>query len=182
MIKASKFVKNTLIKNLKYFVLAFLALTPSCSIFHQSPYYCKLSNQIIKEYTSVLKREYGLCCIGGGGAMMDNIKEITLTYICYAPMNIDEARNLYVAVIEGYLERVNQCEAIRPYLNQYPFEWHNFDLHLMFFNKQNNFAQEGVATIFQGKEGQIVYCGYNGEELYTLLRESPQEAAALVNR
>jgi len=126
-----------------------------------------------------LKKENGLYLAGGGGALMHNVKEISLMFACYQQMSVAEARNLYVKVIEGYLQRINQNEEIRPYLDQYPFTWGNLDIKFMFQDTNKHFPKEGVAIIIRGKANQIVYCGYDGEDFYDLHRETPEQAIKL---
>ena len=135
----------------------------------------------MNDYATQLRKNEGLFLSGVGGGMINNIDLISMTFVCCRKTSIDEARNLYVQVMQGYLQRINRDEEIRPYLVQYPFTWDNIDLHFLFQETTNQFSSEGVATIFQGKRGEIVYHGYDGKKLYPLYRETREQAIDLAN-
>jgi hypothetical protein len=175
-------VQSILNKKILYLIACCITLSlMSFLSFHSEPKYIKLKNRIVADYAKQLRQENGLYLAGGGGVLMHNVKEISLMFACYKQMSVSEARNLYVKVIEGYLQQINQNEAIRPYLDQYPFMWSNMDVQIMFQDANNHFPGEGVAAIFQGKDGIIMYRGHNASGFYHLHSETPEQAIKLAN-
>lgn len=167
-----------------FFVLCSLLL---CGF--KEPHYCKLSDRIFNLYNKELRQQKGLYLNGSGGAFMDDIKKINSSYKSYEPMTIELARQLYVEVIEGYLNRYNEDEKIRPYLHNYPFTIDNLNVMISFWDKAKKRRDKGlVALIYIGKNQEIVYSTYDYEkkdfvklhrETYSTAREivlgSPQE-------
>ena len=110
---------------------------------------------------------------------MDDIQKVNSHYESFECLTVDEARRLYVDVVEGYLERYNQNEEIRPYLHNYPFTVDNVEVMIGFKPvQQQKMDQLFVALMYVGKNQRLLYRAYNHEtEKFTYLYEEPYETA-----
>jgi len=74
-------VHSILNKKVFFFLLAsFNLFLTSFFPFNSEPKYIGLKNRIVLDYAKQLKRENGLYLAGGGGALMHNVKEISLMF------------------------------------------------------------------------------------------------------
>ncbi len=110
---------------------------------------------------------------------MDDIQKINASYISFDRMTIEEARRLYVEVIEGYLCRYNQNEEIRPFLHDFPFTIGNLHVMIGFENEQRKHMDQGfVALMYVSKKHRLLYRAYDHEqEKFIDLYEEPYETA-----
>ncbi len=116
--------------------------------------------------------------------MMDDVKKVNATYLSFAKLSVNEARNLYVEVVEGYLERFNRDEQIRPYLHNYPFTIENMKLMITFKDEYHRRRDgEDVTLMFMARGNLVYYCSYDYEkEDFVDLHEEPYEEAVRIVR
>ncbi len=106
-----------------------------------------------------MKKKYGLVCIGSGGRMHHQVEEVSLFLDCYHHASIEEARELYMTIVDRLIEIINNHERIRPYLKQYPFPPQGADIYLSFQRKDGSYYLDGsVASVSQGR-GQLLCFG-----------------------
>ena len=110
---------------------------------------------------------------------MGDIQKINASYISLDRMTIEEARRLYIEVVEGYLCRYNQNEEIRPYLHNFPFTIENIHVMIGFENEQRHHMDQGfVALMFIGNNQRLLYRAYDHEKKKFIdLYEEPYETA-----
>lgn len=65
-------------------------------------------------------------------------------------MNLEEARRLYVEVVEDFLNRINNNKEIRSYLHDYPFTIKNLDLMIHFSEDTND--ENSLMVLFNTKK------------------------------
>ncbi|MCH9625437.1 MAG: hypothetical protein S4CHLAM123_06110 [Chlamydiales bacterium] len=165
----------------KVLFLTFLLLSvTSCTIREAN--YCKMSDCIVSNYVKEFARPRELMLSSSGGAMMDDIQEVFLSFLSFRALNIDEARVLYVEMMEEFLYRINHHEEIRPYLHNFPFEEKNFELSIGFEDSDRRITRDGhVAMVFIGNNHTVYYDAYDSDEgFYTLCKESYEEARRIV--
>lgn len=155
-----------------------------CTAFgYREPNYCKIVDRVTKGFLKEHVKPRHIMLSGYGGAMMNDIQEIFLSFLSYEALNVEEARVLYVEMMEEYLRRINCNEKIRPYLHNFPFGIDNIKLTIGFEDRERQIAQDGhVALMFIGKNHELHFRGYDPEteEFYSLHRESYEEALKLV--
>jgi len=147
--------------------------------------YFKLSDQIVNAYDKQFAKPRRLHLSGQGGAMMDDIKKVILNFKSCDALTIDEARVLYVEMMEEFLCRVNQNEKIRPYLHNYPFVVENFKMRIGFRNEERKITDDGhVALMFIGRNNDLLFEAYSNEteQFYSLHREPYQESLRIVQQ
>jgi hypothetical protein len=111
--------------------------------------------------------------------MMGDIQSVTLRFLSYHVLNVDEARILYVEMMEEFLVRINQNDQIRPYLHDYPFGIKNMELTIGFDDTNGDILGDGhVAMVFIGKNEMLRYEAYNSitKEFYTIHKEPYTDA------
>ncbi|MCC5832259.1 MAG: hypothetical protein JJU12_04360, partial [Chlamydiales bacterium] len=82
-------------------LLAAYGLLFLCASFgYREPAYCKIVECITKEYLKECAKPRSLVLTGYGGAMMDDIKEVFLSFLSFDVLNVDQARILYVEMME----------------------------------------------------------------------------------
>jgi len=162
-------------------LLPILFLFTSCAM--RDANYCKMSDRIVSSYIKEFAKPRNLMLSGYGGAMMDDIQEISLRFLSFSALNVDEARVLYVEMMEEFLCRINHHEEIRPYLHNFPFDVNNLDLTIGWINSDRRITKDGhMALMFIGNNHTIYYEAYdpNTEDFYTLCKESYEEARRTV--
>jgi hypothetical protein len=145
----------------------------------REPEYCKVSDRIVAGYIKEFTKPKGLFVCGSGGAMANNIQQISLSFASFAALDVDEARILYVEMVEELLRRINANRAIRPFLHNYPFEEKNIDLMISFKDsKLERVSANHVALMSIGKDHMIFYAAYDHDKkkFYDLYEENYVEA------
>jgi len=130
-------------------------------------------------YVKQCAKPRGLYLTGSGGAMRYDVKKVILNFLSFNALTVDEARVLYVEMMEDFLYRMNQDVKIRPYLHNYPFTFENVKLRIGFEDAQRQILGDGhVALMYIGKNNELSFRGYNPEteEFYSLHREPYSEA------
>src|ERR1700722_6897107 len=85
-------------------LVSIIFYTPN--LFCNEPICCKISNEIVTSISEELEKE-GLYIYGRGGVMRDDIEKVDISYLSLAKMDVDQARKLYLNVLEEYLKKYN---------------------------------------------------------------------------
>ncbi|MCB1110937.1 MAG: hypothetical protein KDK64_08140 [Chlamydiia bacterium] len=151
----------------------------------KTPVYIKVAEKLRRELIIEAKKNHELEYYGGGGRFLTGVKQFTLSFRHVgARLNLHEVRQLFVNCTEELKEKINQCEEVRPYLNQYPVTEENVGIKIAFLDKKNKRAnEESIALVFLVVEdGYIYYEKYNHKagRFETVHRETYEEAKAIV--
>ena len=92
--------------------------------------YERIACRIEKAFARKMKSEKGLECIGTGGGMMSNIQRMAISFQYFHEVDLDQARRLLVCVANEYLNAINSCKEVRPYLHNYPFREENIQIRI----------------------------------------------------
>lgn len=145
--------------------------------------YCKMSDRIVSNYFKEFAKPRNLILTGYGGRMLNDIKEVELRFLSFDALNVEEARVLYVEMMEEFLCRINHHDKIRPYLHNFPFKSGNIKLTIGFEDSKRKITGDGhVALIYIGRNQDLLYRSYNPhtEAFSSLHREPYQEARRIV--
>ena len=119
------------------FLLCFLATACQNTISSLStPEHVRLGNQEIASFAKEVKATTQLQILGTGGGFLDKINIISFTFSSKEAPTVEEARMLFYEIATRFLSRINQNEAIRPYLVKYPFTIENLKLVILFFGNK----------------------------------------------
>ena len=123
-----------------------------------------LINRIVNSHEKSQKKKYGLVLIGSGSSIPDHqVKKVIVHYVIGRPMQLDEARELYVYSIEELLNLINSSKELWPYMDNYPFTIDNIDYILAFRNVSSRFDPPYVALMFLVR-GDICYAFYDTQK------------------
>ncbi len=162
--------------------ILFCLLVPLLMAYRE-PQYCKMVDQITKSYLKEYVKPRRMMQTEYGGEMMDDIQKIFLSFVSFETLNVDQARILYVEMMEEYLKRVNNHEKVRPHLHNFPFEESNIKLMLSFENPDLTIKGDGnVALMSIAKNSTIYFAAFNPttEKFYTIHEETYSEALKLM--
>ena len=165
-----------IIKGVTFFLLL-IALQAGAKV-QESVDYEIYVNQIIKVFTKEMEEEHNLICIGSGGSMPYNVRDIKVVFASYQKPTIEKARKLEVKATERLLQMINSHEKIRPFLSSYPFKANQAKVSISFWKKDNTMYSDGsLMRVTQIKN--IIYYQANNEKspIYTDLHEEPYEEA-----
>lgn len=153
------------------------------SFAHREANYCKMSDRIVNSYYKEFAKPRNLILTGSGGRMMKDIKEVELRFLSFDALNVDEARILYVEMMEEFLYLINCHEKIRPHLHTFPFNVSNIKLTIGFEDPKRKITGDGhVALIFIGRNRTLFYEAYDPiTKFYTLHKEPYEEALKIVD-
>jgi hypothetical protein len=135
-----------------------------------------LANQVMAETAYQLKKEKNLIPFGTGARMMNQIEMLSLTFVYYEDIEIEEARKLLMEAIEVMTNVINSNEKIRPYLDQYPFGPSNLKISI-FLDKPNLEHEFGKLSSCSMTEGKFEYkVRHSRYDFTTVLSETYEEA------
>ena len=129
-----------------------------------------------------MKEQYGLLCIGQGGGMPYDIEEIEVDFVYHHQVTIEEARELEIKSTERFVQIINNHEAIRPYLKNYPWDFHRAQVMISFRDNYGIDYPAGIRLILQARDN-IVYFGPKKSlsDIEPIKREPYAEAKQIVN-
>lgn len=110
------------------------SLLTSCQTASQAAkqVYIDLVDEEVSSFVREVKQTDYLKLFGCGGGCYDGVESISLAFTSPEAPTVEEARNLFYDISYRILNRVNQNEALRPYLVNYPFTIDNLDLYILF--------------------------------------------------
>ncbi len=135
----------------------FLVTGAPTQIEKESSPHIQYAHEIAKSVVEELKTSLQLECEGDGGSLADNVSEISLLMYAKRRATIDEARQLYVRATEKFRTAVNQHQAIRPYLAEYPFPPQRARLAIRFDLGLKDYSGDSVADVSIGNDGILYY-------------------------
>ena len=104
---------------------------------HESLERERLANGILSKVAAKLKHEYRLIPCGSGGRTSNGVQMLGLSFFYRTPMEIEDGRELLIALVEEFVAAVNEDVLIRPYLKDYPFEPKNVAIRIFLQNSDD---------------------------------------------
>jgi hypothetical protein len=159
----------------KLFLLApFLC---ACSMIPKNE---KFRSQLIQDFSKDMQKNKHLTLIAIGGGQ--NGRLFCLSYVTQKKLNLEQARKLLIDVCEGFLERVNNDQQLRPYLVGYPYNSTNIDVMIRFVDHNNDRTQPPYIALASNHQGKVFYnTSTISEELSHLHKETYEEACKIAN-
>ena len=173
----------------------------------KTTHYTAYANEVINTFLHEMKRDFGMDCMGSGGSMPYNIRDIDVMLSIRKIASIEEARHLGVFGVQKLLKIINEHKNIRPFLYQYPFTAKDVCVSISFFNSDYRYSLDGNIASISLLHGKIFYdkveihkvqdpgliCGKTGkhlrppkevedETLVTILKETYEEAEAIIEK
>ncbi len=176
-------MKNAKVNIRKLCLIAASALLLSCctknrtNIYESSPDSI-LVNKIRKEVFAKLSIEEDLRPCGTGAQMMDEIKMLYFGFNYYHEVDINAARKLLINAENVALNKINDCDEIRPYLVNYPFKPINVQIDIFLRKPDGSQPEPQKLQVISIHEGNLDYMNHNLDTkfLTTILKETYEEA------
>lgn len=152
-----------------------------CNLNHQDNYevprYEICVNQVSNQFADEIEKEFGFHCSSSGGSMPHDIERISIGFQVPRKVTLDEARSLHVQLVERLIKRINENEAIRPYLREYPVRSNNAHISLSFIDETYLPHKDGSICRSFNYRGLISYLGQNANDKLFDIAEEPYEEA-----
>lgn len=164
-------------KLIKFFLLI---MASSCTLFTDE---CP-TGIVFNNYEKKVKRSDGLE-VSGIGSMMPtgNLCGVFMSFRCFHPMSLPEARKLFVKLSEGLLAETNSTPQIRPYMEVYPFTAKNIELGLAFVDKKGDHLMDGNLAYILYIKDSIAYTTLADEKSpFKVIYKEPYEQAVKIVR
>lgn len=160
--------------------LAVLALMTSC---RASPVEERYSHQIINSFAKQQKTTKGLIVRSTGGSIPEKIESLYIGFGSNNKLQLNDARRLYVRVVQEFIDKVNNDERLIPYAANWPFNENNADITLSFNEGYYVRVQPPYICLIFMIDGMIYYEQYNvsTDQLMTFHQEPFAEAVRIVN-
>ncbi len=108
-------------------------------------------NEVIREFRKVAVNEYGVCSVGSGAGMPNDVESISVSLSVYKRGVIEEGRELIVKLTEKFVDIINNHENLRPYLREYPFTHLRAQVSLGYCDSNGMEYQDGsIAHVVSG--------------------------------
>ena len=141
-----------------------------------------LANEITISTAQKLIKTQNLHFVGTGGAMMDNIEMLAVSFEYDQEVTQEQARQLLIVAAEEYLRAINQNEEIRPYLDQYPFTAKNVKICIYFHKPDRSQVNEGKIWAIDAMNAEVIYRIVNseGKLIGETITETYEEALKII--
>ncbi len=125
-----------------------------------------LTNRIMMKVARKITAEKKLYLVGTGAQMMNEIQMLALSFDGFRDISLDEARELIVFSTETFVNEVNSCKKIKPYLANDPFTEKNVEIRIWFNKLDYSMVDSNYISFIFNNRGKIEY--YPGEPAYNL--------------
>ncbi|PJD93785.1 MAG: hypothetical protein CK425_12410 [Parachlamydia sp.] len=143
-------------------------------------------NDLLYRIAHSFEKKYKVNTIATNVAMPRGIvKLLGLDFQVRGPLSKEEIRKILIALSQDFLVSVNSDEAIKPYLENYPFEIKNIEITLFFMDSRNirlNDPYLGIAGISRGKLDYQILITTDIPSIKSEFDESYEEALQALNR
>jgi hypothetical protein len=148
-------MKEVIIFFLSLGVVVFMGCNMSQHESENIPMSEQAVNSLMGKIARSFKQKYNMRACGLAVAMPRGVvKELGLDFRIYGPLSRDEIRKVLVRSVQEFLLLVNSDEAVKPYLENYPFTFKNVDISLFLNGFNGNGLDDphiGIAGISKGK-------------------------------
>lgn len=117
---------------MKIYIYIFTSLI-LCSSCAKQPDSGDAGAKFIKTFATVAKEDYRLSLLGQGGAFRGSISKFSFRFISNELLDQDQARRMYLQIMDRIVDMINADENLRPYLSHYPFSHNDIDLKISFY-------------------------------------------------
>lgn len=157
-------------------IIIYFALLFSFSSFAERLDYSARAEKIRSQIIKKLKDELKISCYGGGGGYQGNVNYLSSSIEVYQIATIEQARNIFLYIMNNFIDALNADHIIRPYLNHFPANQSNIELTLRFIKSANENSEEQFIHTVHLIKNKLVYF-INGSVVY----EEPYEEALKKN-
>jgi hypothetical protein len=137
----------------------------------------RTADSLMNSYSRELQKK-NVYLAGSGGAMYDKITSLMLQYDKIARLDIEETRKLYIESVAGFINKVDNCAEIQPFLKDHPFTYKNVGFGIGFFDKNHKFVPPPYISYVSLIKGDVLYRVYHEETgRFEVVHQEPYEEA-----
>lgn len=126
------------------------------------PKHVQCSDKVTKEFVSRIVRDVGFSALGSGGFYSKNtVDQLYIDFQVVKAPNKEEAKDLLITTVAGFLNHVNQSADLKEHLLTYPMTPKEVSLSIAFVD-ENKKPQKGISQVYLF-DGKIYYSTYNEE-------------------
>lgn len=143
-----------------------------------------LFDKVVSQVEICQKKKNNLDLIGSGGSIPENIEGFNLHFNVCKNVDVSQAREIAISVVEDLLSRVNSNREILQYLQPCPFTENQTDLIIAFYQPNGQRAlPPNVASVYV-INGKMLYTQYEEDNIKKIppSGETYAEAVALIKR
>ncbi|MCI5051578.1 MAG: hypothetical protein MRY21_00395 [Simkaniaceae bacterium] len=123
------------------------------------------ANRLAAQSYKYAKNKYGLRVYGIGGAQLRNIESIAIVYETLKPLKIEEMLEMFTDLTKDLVKRMNSDEKIRPFLANYPADFKNADIGIIYNGAEcHRYAENQYIDHIRVVKNNIVAWGRNSLE------------------
>lgn len=148
---------------IRKFILIASILTYSCACQRFSDNEISTNRKIFSFAREVKYTDHLEICLFGGSELNGQTNSISLAFFSHDPVTIDQARELYINILNRFIDSINSDPRIRQFLAVYPFTKDQIDLMILFDPPIDNcdipyISGMGMGPI-DGTERNFIYIG-----------------------
>lgn len=128
--------------------------------------YDKIADRIMKTTSDYLSKKHQIQLIGVKSSMKDSVKLMGLHFQVNRKLNKDEARSMIVECTQSFLANINQNEAIKKYLQIYPFDSKHIEIVIFIDRPDRGTFYYPDLAIVSVVDGKIEYTTNDSEIKY----------------
>jgi hypothetical protein len=144
-------------RNGLFVFFSFLALFFFGSCEDEAMPHSKEARRVMSVFIAKVQKKHGLFLTSSGGALMEDVKAVFLSFGLEKRVSVEEARELYVKIAQELLAEINTDEGIRPYLRKYPFDMNDIKLGLSFYDGYLKEPPENYVVYVFNNKNKINY-------------------------
>ncbi len=164
---------------MKYILIICLAILNSCTDPHyKTKPHIEAAHKVSYPYIYKAKKDHDLQILGTGGAMMNDVDYISISFIARGSYCVEEGRKHFISVVKPFIESVDNSKELKKYLKDPKHPVNAAEISITYKDSNGNYnSKEYLSHIFIYR-GEIVYSIKDqGRTMYREIhRETYQEA------
>lgn len=143
--------------------------------------YDTMAYRVMNTYSDKIEKPLGVKLIATGGGMASDLHMLELVYEGQQHFNVEQARHLYITVMEGFLKAINSYRQIRPWLHEYPYTSKNVRMRITFHDANGERVPNEYIAYIATIKGTVYYDTHHNNDFRDFHKEPYEEALRIVN-
>jgi hypothetical protein len=105
--------------------------------------HCREADRLMRQFAHRVYEEKGLLLTGFGGEMSHEVRTLGVSFCSREPLDVSQARDLYLSLVQDFVNAINQDRDIRPFLAEYPVSAKQVEILLSLQDDQGRMRRDG---------------------------------------